>query len=69
MGCPIRVGLALRAIGLAVVPFVDSPSSAYLAALLLGIGVALHEPAVYGALGTADTHKRDRASSLGTCRP
>lgn len=56
----IRVGLALRATGLAVVPFVDSSSTAYLAALLLGIGVALHEPAVYGALGAADTHKRDR---------
>lgn len=56
----IRVGLALRATGLAVVPLVDSTSTAYLAALLLGLGVALHEPAVYGALGTADTDKRDR---------
>lgn len=56
----IRVGLALRAIGLATVPFVDGAGTAYLAAVLLGLGVALHEPAVYGALGAADTDKRDR---------
>lgn len=56
----IRVGLALRAVGLAAVPLVDSVSGANLSVTLLGLGVALHEPAVYGALGVATGDRRDR---------
>lgn len=56
----IRAGLALRTLGFAAVPLVDSVSGAYLAVTLLGIGVALHEPAVYGALGVAPADSRDR---------
>ena len=55
-----RAGLALRTLGFAVLPFVECVDGAYLASLVLGIGVALHEPAVYGALGLAPEDKRDR---------
>lgn len=56
----LRAGLLMRAAGLAAVPLAGDPSSALGAALLLGLGVALHEPAVYGALGRAPASRRDR---------
>jgi predicted MFS family arabinose efflux permease len=56
----IRAGLVLRALGLAAIPGVETASGACLAALLLGFGVALHEPAVFGALGVAPADRRDR---------
>lgn len=56
----IRLGLALRTLGLVAVPAASSESGAYLAAFVLGLGVALHEPAVYGALGQAPADRRDR---------
>lgn len=56
----IRAGLALRTLGLIAVPAAGSEGMAYLAAFVLGLGVALHEPAVYGALGQAAADRRDR---------
>ena len=56
----IRAGLVLRALGLAAIPGVESAGGACFAALLLGFGVAFHEPAVYGALGGAPADRRDR---------
>jgi MFS family permease len=56
----IRVGLAVRALGFAAIPFAETATCACLAAAVLGAGVALHEPAVYGALGLAPEGNRDR---------
>lgn len=56
----IRIGLALRAAGLAAVPMAGTELGAFFAAVLLGLGVALHEPAVYGAIGRAPADERDR---------
>jgi MFS family permease len=57
----LRIGLILRTLGLAAAPMAADPTGAYVAALLLGAGVALHEPAVYGVLGAAQAGGRDRA--------
>lgn len=56
----VRVGLALRAIGFAAIPCADTATGAFLAVTVLGAGVALHEPAVYGILGVAPEGSRDR---------
>ena len=56
----IRVGLVFRALGFAAIPFAETATTACLATAVLGAGVALHEPAVYGALGLAPEGKRDR---------
>lgn len=56
----IRIGLALRALGLGAVPIADSPMSAFLAATTLGMGIAFHEPGLYGALGKAPAAERER---------
>lgn len=56
----IRLGLVLRSLGLAAIPFAETATGACIAAAVLGAGVALHEPAVYGALGLAPEGKRDR---------
>ncbi|MCU0800851.1 MAG: MFS transporter [Rhodobacteraceae bacterium] len=56
----IRLGLVLRSLGLAAIPFAETATCACLATAVLGAGVALHEPAVYGALGLAPEGKRDR---------
>lgn len=60
----LRIGLVLRALGLAAAPLAAGPTGAYLAAFLLGVGVALHEPAAYGVLGAAQADRRDRTLLL-----
>lgn len=56
----IRLGLALRSVGLALIPFAEGPGTAILSATVLGAGIAFHEPGVYGALGNALPGVRDR---------
>lgn len=57
----LRLGLTLRAIGLGLVPFADTPAAAVIAAAFMGLGVALQEPAVYGILGSGTADVRERA--------
>ena len=56
----IRLGLVLRCVGLASVPFAEGVATACLSAALLGSGIAFHEPGICGALGGAPADDRDR---------
>lgn len=56
----IRIGLTLRALGLGAVPIADSATSAFLVATTLGLGIAFHEPGLYGVLGKAPAAETER---------
>lgn len=57
----LRIGLALRALGLAMLAVADTLTGATAAAAILGLGVAIHEPVVTGILASQDRALRETA--------
>ncbi len=57
----LRLGLALRAAGLALLAIAETAGQAALAATVLGLGVAIHEPVVNGILASQGRAVREAA--------
>ncbi len=57
----LRIGLALRALGLGMLAVAETLTGATAAAVILGLGVAIHEPVVSGILASQDRALRERA--------
>jgi DHA1 family multidrug resistance protein-like MFS transporter len=56
----VSIGLCLRGIALAALPFVSHPTGAFAAAALLGLGQAMYEVSLYGVIGRQARARRDR---------
>jgi predicted MFS family arabinose efflux permease len=57
----LRAGLALRAVGLAILALAGTLEGAAVAAIVLGLGVAIHEPVVNGILASQARAVRETA--------